>query len=295
MHTISYLFGQDAAIFWPPVLVGVIVAILCSLLSPLIVLKRLAFIGQGVSDAAFAGVGLAMILGLGATASGSSGLGDPRVSAIVALVCIVSALGIAWLSQHREHADTAIGIVLVSAMAIGFVLMGAAARLHPGKGSQIAVESVLFGSIMGATWRDTLIAAIVMLSSLFWLWWTHRSVLFWAFDQTGAQACGVKLRLAQTTLLVLISLAIVLTMRLAGVILATALLVLPGATALQLGTHFRHVMLLSLGAGLAGVVGGLILSFELNWPAGPSIVLASVALYALARMARSRMLTPVRV
>ncbi len=291
MRTLEYLFGPDAAIFWPPVLVGLLVAIFCSVLSPLIVLKRLAFIGQGVSHAAFAGVGLAMVLGFGAGGT-AAGLGDVRVTGLVALVCILAALGIAWLSEHRgERADTAIGIVLVSAMALGFVLMGAAGSIHPGGGSQVSVESVLFGSIMGAGKHDALVGLMVTVFALGWLWWMRRAVLFWAFDQNGALASGVRLGLAQTTLLVCISLAIVLTMRLAGVVLATALLVVPGAAALHLSTRFGRVMILSLLIGLLGVIGGLVISFERDVPAGPAIVLCMVGLYALARVIGRRNMT----
>jgi ABC-type Mn2+/Zn2+ transport system permease subunit len=83
-------------------------------------------------------------------------------------------------------------------------------------------------------------------------------------------------------------------MQLAGVVLATALLILPGAAALHLSDRLRRVLGLALGAGVLGVLGGLVLSFESDWPTGPSIVAVLVGLYAAARIAGGLRLTPAR-
>ncbi|MBK7404558.1 MAG: metal ABC transporter permease [Phycisphaerales bacterium] len=290
MHTIDYLFGPNAAVFWPPVLVGLLVATLCAALSPLVVLRRMSFIGQGVSHAAFGGVGIALALGLGAR-----GPGDWTILAVVAIACACAALGIAALTDRRGvSADTAIGIVLVAAMALGFILIQHAAQAARTSGSRppIGVESVLFGSMLGVNTADVALAAIIAVIVTFTLWWRRRSMLFWAFDEVGAISCGVSAALERTALLLLLALAIVITMRLAGVVLATALLVLPGATALACSTRYSRVVAISLAAGIAGVVAGIVLSFELDWPSGPSIVVAEVALYALARGARSMLPAP---
>jgi zinc transport system permease protein len=93
--------------------------------------------------------------------------------------------------------------------------------------------------------------------------------------------------LARTLLLVLLALAIVVTMRLAGVVLATALLVLPGATALRCSARLWPVVGLAVAAGLAGAVGGIVASFELDWPPGPSIVLVQVGLFGAVRVGGS--------
>ncbi len=285
MRTIEYLFGPDAHLygFWPPVVVGLLVALLCSVLSVVVVLKRMSFIGQGVSHAAFAGVGLAMALGLGGEAGGS---GYWSVMAVVAAACVAAALGIAFLSDRKGvNADTAIGMVLVAAMAVGFILIQQASTAMRARGETPApVESLLFGSMYGVGPGDVAVACVTVAAELVIVWWCRRRVLYWAFDDVSASSCGVNAAASRTLLLVLLALAIVLTMRLAGVVLATALLVLPGATALRCGTRLWTVVGLSVGAGVAAVVGGMVASFELNWPPGPSIVLAGVALYALARL-----------
>lgn len=284
MRTVEYLFGAPelAALFWPAVVVGMLVSVLCAVLSPLVVLRRLSFIGQGVSHAAFAGVGAAMLLGMGASGGGGWG-----VLVVVAVACVSAALGIAALAERKGlNADTAIGIVLVTAMALGFVLMQQAAEAMRARGETpgFGVESVLFGSVLGVRWGDVWAAGAVVLAELVVLWWFRRPLLFWAFDGVGAASVGVRTGLMQTLLLVLLALAIVVTMRLAGVVLATALLVLPGATALRCSRRLWPVFGISAASGLAGVVVGLAVSFELDWQPGPAIVLTQVAGYAVARV-----------
>lgn len=283
MRTLEYLFGtpETAALFWPAVVVGLLVALLCAVLSPVVVIKRMSFIGQGVSHAAFAGVGLAMALGLGAGRAG-----DWQVIGVVALACIAAALGIASLSDRKGvNADTAIGIVLVTAMALGFILIqdAAAAMRARGQTPGFGVESVLFGSVLAVRWGDVAIAGVVVVGELAVLWATRRRMLFWAFDEVGAASCGVRVGVARTALLVMLALAIVVTMRLAGVVLATALLVLPGATALRCCTRWWPVVVVSALVGVAGVALGLVVSFELDWPPGPAIVVVQVAGYTLVR------------
>lgn len=284
MRTPEYLFGSPelAALFWPAVIVGLLVSLLCAVLSPLVVLRRMSFIGQGVSHAAFAGVGLAMVLGLGAGRATDWG-----VFGVVALTCVASALWIAAMSDRKGlNADTAIGIVLVAAMAVGFVLIQQASLAMRARGQTpgFGVESVLFGSVLGVRWGDAWAAGVVVGLELVVLWWFRRRLIFWAFDPVGAAASGVRVVPTQALLLVLLALAIVVTMRLAGVVLATALLVLPGATALRLSARLWPVFWLSGAAGVVSVALGLVLSFEMDWQPGPAIVVVQVGGYIAARV-----------
>lgn len=288
MKTIEYLFGAPdlRATFWPPVVVGLLVAALCSALSVPVVLKRMAFVGQGVSHAAFGGVGVALVLGLvvGAAAHGTGLL------AVVTLFCIAAALGIAWLSDRPgARTDTAIGIVLAGSMAVGFLLIRAAAgRIRAtGLPPPPSVESILFGSVLNVGPGDAVLAAVVAAGVLAVVWWYRRPLLFWAFDEGASPAFGVPSRAMRSLLLIVLALAIVVTMRLAGVVLATALLVLPGAAALELSDRLRPVYAIAMAVGILGVAVGLVLSFEMNWQPGPSIVLALTAMFAAARASSS--------
>lgn len=282
MNTWYYLTDPvQRGLFLPAVVVGLGVAVMCSLLSAVVVLKRLSFIGQGVSHAAFGGVGLAAVLGVAA--------GGAAYLAVVLAFCLAAAWGIAWLSERGgTSADTVIGVVLVASMAAGAVLLHYAAvriRAHPGEyAAPPGWESILFGSITGVTWRDAALAWGVSGAILGVLALVRRPMLFWAFDEPSATGFGVPVHAVRLTLMVLLTLAIVASMRLAGVVLATALLVLPGAIALRLSDRLGRVLVLSLAAGLLGVLGGLVLCFEADWPPGASIVVVLTIAFLLTRL-----------
>jgi ABC-type Mn2+/Zn2+ transport system permease subunit len=278
MKTIDYL--TQSGLFWPAVVAGLAIATLCALLSVLVVLKRMAFIGQGISHAALGGIGVAAAAGVLGSATGA---GLAAQFAIVLAFCLGSGLLIGWMSRRRGaaaslEADTAIGIVLVASMSLGAVLLHAYSR------STVSWESFLFGSLMDVGWPDAWIAWGVALATLATLWLARRPLLFWAFDASGAAASGVRGFAMQLVLLTLLSLATVTAMKLAGVVLATAMLVLPGAAALRLSDRLWRVLCLAGAFALLGVCGGLVISFELDWLPGASIVAALCAIFALARV-----------
>lgn len=262
MRTLDYLLGESSSLFLPGVLAGLAIAVQCAALSVFVVVKRLAFIGQGVSHAAFGGVGLAAFLGLSAGAT----------FGLTAAFCVCSAVAIAHLSRRKDtRADTIIGVFLVAAMALGAILLALRART-PGAGPPPSWEGLLFGSINVVTWTDAILAWGVALATLAVVWCTRRRTLFWAFDEPGAEASGVRVAGVRTLLLVLLAVAIVTAMKLAGVILATAMLVLPGAVALRLSRRLAPVFALAGVVGVLGVALGLIASFETDLPPGASIV-----------------------
>lgn len=288
MNTWNYLTDPLVRdLYWPGLLTGLAVALVGSLLSVLVVLKRLAFIGQGVSHAAFGGVGIVAAMGLVVGAGLTPRLFGNDISpaiatalsfGIVFLVCLGSAILIGVLSDRGSaEPDTAVGIVLVGTMALGAILLQVS-------GSPVAWESFLFGSVLGLEWADAALAWAVTAAIAFALWLTRRRLVFWAFDPDVARAMGVRDRAMSTMLMTLLALAIVTAMKLAGVVLATAMLVLPGAVALRLSDRLWRVVPLAVIVGVVGVAGGVVASFEADWPTGPCIVGVLVVLYALSRL-----------
>lgn len=293
MRTFEYLTEPGLAeIYWPMVLAGLAIAISCATLSVIVVLKRLVFIGQGVSHAAFGGVGVAYVLGITGVGSLSQEL---SLAGIVLLFCIASALTIAHFGREDSvnggrgsRADSVIGIVLVGAMALGFLLFDVAGQsaAAAGRVSPPGVETVLFGSFTSVS-RDTAVLAWVVAVVVVGTYWLlRRRIVFWAFDEPAGEAFGLRTRLLGALVMVLLALAIVTTMRLAGVILATALLVLPGAIALQLSRRSTRVFVLAQVAAVLGVMGGLVLSFEADLQQGPSVVGVLLVLLVGASMVR---------
>jgi zinc transport system permease protein len=272
-------FREVLPLVWPGFVAGLAIALMCAALSPLVVLKRMAFVGQGISHAAFGGIGIAAML-----AWLVPGLGRPGGTSqflIVLAFCLASAILIAGLTRRGStQADTAIGIVLVGSMSLGAILI----NLAPATGG-VGWESILFGSLFEVNWPEARIAWAVAVAILLALWGARRAMMFWAFDEPAAPAFGVSGGAMKYLLIVLLTLAIVTAMKLAGVVLATALLVLPGAAALKVSDRIGAVMIASAVAALAGIMLGLALSLT-GWgahlPPGACIVAVLVLLFAAA-------------
>jgi ABC-type Mn2+/Zn2+ transport system permease subunit len=280
MSALSYFWGPQASL-QPALLSALAVALLCGALSPLVVLRRMAFVGQGISHAAFGGVGVAALLGLfSANTTTAALLG---AWGVVALFCIGAALAIAALSRTEGVAeDTAIGILLVASMALGFLLLQI--QRERAGALAVSVEGFLFGQVATTGVAEAWLAWGVLGITVLTLVLLRRPLLFWAFDEGSAASMGVRTHLVQSIFLVVVAVAVVITMQLAGVILSTAMLVLPGATALQLSRKSAVVWGLSFATGVTGALVGLFASVLLDAQPGPAIALAYVVLFGGARL-----------
>jgi ABC-type Mn2+/Zn2+ transport system permease subunit len=165
-------------------------------------------------------------------------------------------------------------------MSLGAVLLSSSVQRGTTGGA--TYESILFGQILSVPVMDAAIAIGAAGVSVAVLWLIRRPLLLWSFDPTAAAAAGVPARALRLGLMVLLAVAIVTAMRLVGVVLASALLVLPGATALRLSERLSRVVALACVSGLVGLIGGVSAAIRLDWPAGATIVLALTALFAIA-------------
>ena len=283
MKTIEYLFDPAfAPLFWPGTAAALLVAVLCAPLSPFVVLKKMAFIGQGVSHAAFGGVGLVLYL---SALAGSGGWGWWQQFAV-----LVFAAGAGlWISvlARRRGTDTAIGIVLAVCMAAGFELYRLAAGIAV-RDARVpnppGIEELLFGSVLNVSAAGAVGTGIAAVVVLFVLWWVRRPLVAWAFDEATAGSLGINGGRMRSLLLLMLAVAVVTTMQIAGVVLATAMLVLPGVIGLSLGRTLWGAVVWSVVAGLVGVSVGLVLTFEFEVQPGPSVVLVLAALMLGSRL-----------
>jgi zinc transport system permease protein len=240
---------------------GVLVVTMLSVLSFFIVLRRLSFIGVGISHSALGGVALGIALGF-----------NPIIS--TTFFCAGIALIIGFVSR-RGHVreDAAIGITFSGTMALGVVLISVSGAYATG------LFSYLFGSILAITPGDIYVIAVycgvvlVCIAALF----PH--LLSASFDEDTAKVAGVRTGPLYYLLLVLVALAIVASIKLVGIVLVSAMLVLPAATASQIARGYRRVMALSIITGLVSLVAGMTLSYWFDLPSGATIVLCSCLLF----------------
>ena len=255
---LSFGFGQTALVG------GILIAITCSLMSFFIIVRRLAFAGMGISHAAFGGVAIGIAAGVNpiATAGG---------------FCVLVACGIGWFSRKGKlHEDTIIGILFSASMALGVVLIAAAHAYNQD------LLSYLFGSILAISWVDVVVLGVLCALAVGFMVLFFKELLFFSFDEETATASGVPVRTVYYGLLITIALTIVVSIKLVGIILISALIVIPGATGLQLSRNYRRVVLFSLVSAVVSVIVGLQLSFSFNVASGATIVLVMFALFLLA-------------
>lgn len=258
-------------------LAGVLVGAACSALSVYVVLRQMAFVGQGISHAAFGGVALGLYL-----FQSSPSVAPLGINIVTGLFCVAVALLIAYTSKRRlVSADSAIGIFFSAAMAFGVVLVALRKKYTAD------IMSYLFGSILAVTPADVATAlvlsgAVFLLLALF-----YKEFLYYVFDEHMAAASGVPVGLLHYLLLVMLALTVVVSVKVVGIVLVSAFLVIPGATARLLARSFNGMMAIAMALGVGASVGGLALSHYARLPSGATIVLVQFVCFLLVSAAVS--------
>lgn len=244
-------------------LVTVLAALVCALLSCWLVLMGWSLMGDGISHAVLPGVALAYILGA-----------PFALGALLAALVAVALIG-SVAARRRVREDAAIGIVFTVMFALGLVLLSA----FP---SQVDLHSVIFGNVLGVSWADVwqigLLAVLVVAVLLV----KRRDLVLYAFDPGYTHAIGLSPRLLSSLLLVALALTSVLALQIVGVVLVVALLVIPGATARLLTDRFTSMLLISSAVSLLAALAGFFLAYLLDISAGGTVVLALGVLFGLA-------------
>ena len=233
---------------------GMLIAIMASFYGPFIVQRRLAFLGSGLAHAAFGGVAVGMYLGR-----------EPLLVAIPFTVFI--AVAIVWVRAHTElAADTAIGVFISIAMALGIIF------LYLREQNSSDATTYLFGSILALNKRDLYLSLVALLGSLlslpFWGQWAYAT-----FDETMARVDRHPVMRDEYLLMVSVAILVVISVKIVGILLVSAFLVIPAASARLISRRFIHMMWWTLLINVAGVLGGLMASFFADLPSGPAIVL----------------------
>ena len=268
-----------ATLLNPSLLAACAIASACAVLSVPVVLRRWAFIGEGIGHSAFGGAGVAWALAVIFPAMDNAW--SPYVMAIV--FCVATALAIGSLSRgQRIAADTAIGVFLVASLAWGFVAQNLYTEHFHGR-QPAWFSTFLFGQANDLTGPAALAATILCLAVIFIVAMLGKEILAYCFDPTTAYTSGVRTGFIHYLLMVLIALVIVIGMRVAGSVLMTALLVLPGATAMLLSRRLNVVIAIAIMVSLISAGVGLIINAQWHFlPLGPAIVLALVGEFLLA-------------
>ena len=254
----SYEFFRNGLI------IATLAGALCGLIGVFVVLRGMSYIGHGLSHAVVGGAALAAVLNLNYfLGAGFWGL--------------ASGLMIGRVSRKRIiGADAAIGVITTASFAMGLALQ---ARFGQAKRS---IDAVLFGNVLGVFTSDILAVAGVGILSVVVIVGLYRKLLFATFDPEVAGVSGVSVPVMEAVLMVLLSATILVTVRVIGVLLISALLVLPAVTARLITNSFGRMLWLSpvLGAVFGGV--GMYISWYADIPSGAVIILAGTLVFIAA-------------
>jgi ABC-type Mn2+/Zn2+ transport system permease subunit len=242
----------------------IMVSIVCAVVGSFIVVKGMAFIGDALAHASFAGVAAAFVLG------GSIYLG-------AAVAAILTSLGIAFISRRAGlRFDTAIGILFVGAFALGILIISRQ------EGYIVDLTSFVFGNVLGVGQDDLVLIAAVGAAVLILVTAFYKDLLFTTYDPAMAAAAGLPVALMQYGLLALIALAVVTALKAIGIVLVVAMLVTPAATAQLLVQRLHLMMALGAVVGALSSVTGLYLSYHADVAASAAVVLTATVFFLLA-------------
>jgi len=249
--------------------IGVLVAVPTALLSCFLVLKGWSLMGDAIAHAVLPGVVLAYIVGL------PIGIG----AFIAGMVC---ALSVGFLKENsRIKEDTVMGVVFAGLFGLGIVLYTAIT-------TDVHLDHILFGNMLGASADDILLAVVIALAVVLIVGAKWRDLMLFIFDAQQAGAIGLNTRLLHYGLLAMISLTIVGALQAVGMILVIALLIAPGAIAFLITRRFGVMLLVAVGVSVGCSLLGVYLSFFLDSAPAPTIVLLMSACFILAFMATQR-------
>ena len=255
MNALSLFEPYEFEFFRNAVAVSVLAGAVCGLIGVYVVLRGMSYIGHGLSHAVFGGAAAAAVMGI----NYFIGAG---------LWGIASGLLIGRVSRRRIiGADAAIGVVTTVSFAVGLVLFAVYGT------AKKSLEASLFGSILGVEPGDIIAVALVGVVTAVMVVLRYRTLLFATFDPDVAQVSGVRVARMEALLMTLLSLTILVTMRVIGVLLISALLVTPAITARMLTKSFGRMLWLSPLIGSATAFVGTNVSYHTDWPTGATVIL----------------------
>lgn len=256
---LPFQFGFMQNAFWTALLLAPPTAIL----SCFLVLKGWALMGDAIAHATLPGIVLAYVAGL-------------PLALGAFLAGMFSAVAIGYLRENsRVKQDTVMGIVFSGLFGFGMVL-------YTQIESDLHLDHILFGNILGISGTDVMQLALISFLVLAVLSLGWRSLLFHAFDPAGARALGLRVGVLHYGFLVLLSATIVATLQAVGLILAIGLLIAPGAIAFLLARRFVAMMGVAVIATLIAMTGGVYLSFWIDSAPAPTIILLLSAMFIAA-------------
>jgi zinc transport system permease protein len=254
---LAYGFMQKA------LLAGLFIALACAILGVFLILRRDAMIGHGLAHVTFGGVALGLFL-----------KAMPLLVAVV--VAVLCALSIVELKKKAGlYGDTAIGIFSSIGMAVGIVLASLAGSFN------VDLLSYLFGNILAIEKAEVFLSIVLAIGVLLLIGLFYQELIYITFDSESAKTSGIPVARLDNVLAILTAVTVVLGMKVVGLLLVSALLVIPSAAGLQVANSFRQAVWLSSLIAVGALMTGLVMAFYWDLPASGAIILLSSFIFVI--------------
>lgn len=265
---------RDVPLIRYALLAGLVSSFTFGTVGAFVVTRRIGYIAAAIAHSILGGIGAAIYFSRVADLPWLT----PMVGAVAA--ALVSAGVIGWVSlRAEEREDTIIGAIWAFGMATGLLF------IHYAPGKAVSLESYIFGNILLTSRSDVIATVSLGLVVLVLVGLFYNKIVAVCFDEEFARLRGVSAQGYYLLLLAITAISMVLLVRVAGIILSLALLVLPAATASRFSRRLWVIILISITLALIYNTGGLVVSFNLDVPTGPFIVLIASAVYGVSLVA----------
>jgi ABC-type Mn2+/Zn2+ transport system permease subunit len=255
---LNYTFLQRALI------TSILVGIICGLVGVFIILRGLIFMGAGIAHSAFAGGALGILLGI-----------NPFIT--IFLFSTSSAMTIGFINEkgYVEDNNVAVGIIFSLTMALAVLFISLI------KTYNASVIAILFGNVLIVTTGDMILLISIAIIIVMIIFFMKKELFFITFDDEMAKATGLPVKFISYVFLILISLAIVVSLKAIGAILVFAMITTPAAAAYQWSYKINRILWLSIIFGATSSFVGLFISFILNLPSGSTITITVSIIFVI--------------
>ena len=241
---------------------GIAIAILCSVVGLFLVLRRYSLFGDAIAHSSFGGVAVGLLVGI-----------YPLWTAYV--ISIISALIITRVKdKFNISGDAAVAVLLSSGIAVGLVIIGLSG------GFTLDIFSFLFGSILLVSVDDTILVLTLTVGILTVISLLFRQLIYSTFNEEQAKVSGIPVEKINYLIVFMAGITVVTSIQLVGVLLISALFVIPNVTAIMYGKGFKKTVILSISFSVFSVIAGIIISYFLDITPAGTIVLLSIGLLA---------------
>ena len=247
---------------WRAIIAGVLVAASCAALGMFLVLRNLSLISDGLSHIAFGTIAIGLFFGI--------------YPLYISLPLVVAASLVILRLTNRGTGDAAIGMISTIGVAVGVIVVSL------NRGVNVDMMSYLFGNILTISPLEMWLAiglSMVVMATIYIFYWDFFAT---TFDNNYAQAMGVRTIFINRLLMILTAVVVVLSVRVVGAVLVSALIIFPAMTALRISQKFKMAMALSGAVAMLSVMIGMAVSFLFNLPTGATIVIINGVFFLIA-------------